>query len=652
MWEEMKMIKSNWILIPAIIFIAAFFICVTCSRGIDKDKDYPIRSVYFTEVKVTDDFWAQRMKTNNDVTIPYVLKKIVNDGRLGDVTKFADRFMDVYKVVEGVSYSLHTFPDPVLENYLDSIIWLIGMAQEDDGYLYCYPRIGHQRWVKDAASSHELYNMGLLEEAAVAHYQLTGKRNLLDIAIKNAELILKEVGPGKFETFPGHQEIEIGLSKLYRLTGDKRYMEQARYFLNARGNELIGDSLVRTTYSQAHMPVIDQTEAVGHAVRALYMYSGMVDVGVLSGDSAYLKAVDRIWEDYTGKKIYITGGIGSRGSNEGFGPPYDLPNSRAYCETCAGVANIFLNHRLFLLHGDARYIDVMERSLYNNVLSGVSMAGDRFFYTNRLESNGRDTRSEWFSWSCCPTNIVRLIPTLPGYIYAYDADNMYVNLYISSETSLNVGGTNVGVSQESGFPWSGNVALKINPEKPAEFSLRVRIPGWSTDQPVPGDLYTFIDDAVSKAGLKVNGEPWPVTIDKGYAVITKKWEAGDVVELNIPMDIRRIMSNPLVKANEGKLALQRGPLVYCGEWPDFEDQTVSDIIINDSTQLVAEYRSDLLGGITVLTGNAGSSKLLPGVKRNIQDKAFTAIPYYAWAHRGPGQMLVWFATKPDSADAR
>ena len=638
----MKIIKSNRFPALAIAFTAILIACGCSDLNKKHGRDYPISSVPFYEVKIVDDFWAQRMKTNNDVTIPYVLKKIVNDGRLGDVTKFADRFMDVYKVVEGVSYSLHTFPDPALENYLDSIIWLIGLAQEDDGYLYRHPRIGQKRWVNDSESSHELYNMGLLHEAAVAHYQLTGRRNLLDIAIKNADLIIDEVGPGKFETFPGHQEIEMGLSKLYRLTGDKKYLDQAKYFLDARGNENIGDSSTRVTYNQSHMPVKEQTEAVGHAVRALYMYAGMADVGVLTGDSAYLNAIDRIWDDFTGKKMYITGGLGSRGSNEGFGPPYDLPNSRAYCETCAGVGNIFLNHRLFLLHGDAKYIDVMERSLYNNVLSGVSMAGDRFFYTNRLESNGRDTRSEWFSWSCCPTNIVRLIPTLPGYIYAHDDHNMYVNLFISSETSFNVGGTGVGIKQESGFPWIGDVTLKISPEKPSDFILHVRIPGWSTDQPVPGDLYTFVEKAENPAVLKVNGEVWPVTIEKGYAVVERKWSEGDVVELTIPMDIRRIISNPKVEANAGKVALQRGPFVYCGEWPDFDDQTVTDVIIDDSTRLFAEHLPDSLGGVTVLRGDARGSQLLPDGKIKAYDKPFTAIPYYAWAHRGAGQMLVWF----------
>lgn len=629
-----------------------------CNRDRIGDSDYPIRPVPFTDVEIKDDLWAQRIRTNHDVTIPYALDKIINDGRLGDDEKFADRFMDVYKVVEGTCYSLQTFPDPKIENYVDSIIWLIGLAQEDDGYLYCHPRIGHKRWVQTHVSTHELYNMGLLHEAAVAHYQLTGRRSLMDIAIKNADLIIDKIGPGKFETYPGHQGIEIGLSRLYRVTGDKRYLDHAKYFLDARGDDHIGEppfrhnSPTKTTYNQAHMPVTEQTEAVGHAVRALYMYAGMADVAALTGDSAYIDAIDRIWEDFTCKKFYITGGVGSRGSNEGFGHPYDLPNSTAYCETCAGIANVFWNHRLFLLHGEAKYIDVMERSLYNNVLSGIAMTGDRFFYTNRLESYGQDTRSEWFTWSCCPTNIVRLIPSLPGYIYAYDDDDMYVNLFISSETSFDIGGSEVGLSQVSGFPWSGDVKLKVSPQRPVNFSLRVRIPGWSMDQPVPGDLYTFVDEAGGKPVLKVNGESYPVSMDKGYAVVKRTWREGDVVELNIPMDIRRIKSRPEVAANEGRLALQRGPLVYCGEWPEFNDKSVLDIIIDKNTPLVAEHRSDLLGGLTVLKGDAkGSQRLLDG-EVEVYDKAFTAIPYYGWAHRGAGQMLVWFAESAESVKAK
>jgi len=643
--------KRNSIFSIVYLFLGILIVSVGCNSARMDDYDYPIRPVPFTDVEIKDDFWAQRMKTNHEVTIPLALNKIINDGRLGDDERFADRFMDVFKVVEGVCYSLHTFPDPRLENYVDSIIWLIGLAQEDDGYLYCHPRIGHKRWVRTHVSTHELYNMGLLHEAAVAHYQLTGKRNLLDIAIKNADLIIDELGPGKFETYPGHQGICMGLTKLYRVTGDKRYLEQARYFLDTRGVDSVGKPPIRyssekTTYNQSHKPVIDQTEAVGHAVRALYMYAGIADVAALSGDSAYMNAIDRIWEDFTGKKLYITGGAGSKGGNEGFGPPYELPNSTAYCETCAGVANVFWNHRLFLLHGEAKYIDVMERSLYNNVLSGISLTGDRFFYTNRLESNGRDARREWFTWSCCPTNIVRLMPCLPGYIYAYDEDDIYVNLFVSSETSINLGGNAVGLNQVSGFPWSGNVKLELSPEKPCEFSLRVRIPGWSLDQPVPGDLYTFVDEARDMPVLKVNGEQYPVTMDKGYTVVTRKWREGDIVELDLPMEIRKIKSHPKIEANKSSLALQRGPLVYCAEWPDYDDKCVFDIIIDEKTTLNAEHRPDLLGGLTVITGEAKGSKRLLNGSPVIYDKDFTAIPYYAWAHRGEGQMIVWFDEGP------
>ncbi len=616
-----------------------------CNRP-KTNYDYPITAVPFNDVVIKDDFWAKRMKTNNDITIPVTLGKIINDGRLGDDERFADRFMDVFKVVEGVSYSLRTFPDPGLQNYLDSIIWLIGMAQEDDGYIYKRPRIGHVRWVKTHVSTHELYNMGLLYEAAVAHYQLTGKRNLLNIAIKNADLVIDELGPGKFETYPGHQEISIGLSKLYRATGDKRYLDQARFFLNTRGVDSVGKPPVRysaqkSTYNQSHEPVAEQTEAVGHAVRALYMYAGMADIAALTNDSTYIKVIDRIWEDFTGKKLYIIGGAGSRGSNEGFGAPYDLPNRGAYCETCAAVANVFWNHRMFLLHGDAKYIDIMERALYNNVLSGVSLDGNRFFYTNRLESNGRDEREEWFTWSCCPTNIVRLIPQVPGYIYAFDKNDIYVNLFVSSETTINLHNQEVGINQVSGFPWNGNVKLEFTIPKPLDFNLHIRIPGWSTDSPVPGDLYTYTDEAGEQPALMVNGEAFPLTTEKGYVIINRKWNEGDLVELEIPVEIRRIKSHPDLVTNKDKIALQRGPFVYCAEWPDYEDKRVSDIIIDENTTLVSEYRSDLLGGVTVITGKASGSNRSQNGSPVIYEKDFTAIPYYAWAHRGRGEMAVW-----------
>jgi uncharacterized protein len=648
-----------------------------CESGQTVDGEYPIRPVAFTDVHITDDFWAGRLLTNKEVTIPVALHQSEITGRIknfaiaggleeGDFQSdapFDDS--DVFKIIEGASYSMQMFPDPELDAYIDSLIWLIGEAQEEDGYLYTYrtihgddshPWIGSKRWERTHVMSCELYNMGHMYEAAAAHYILTGKRNFLDIAIKNADLIIEDIGPGKFETYPGHQGIEMGLVRLYNATGDRRYLDQAKYFLDARGHDHIGEPPfwhgTPRTYDQAHLPVTEQTEAVGHSVRALYMYAGMADVATLTGDREYIDAIDRLWEDIVYTKYYITGGVGSAGGHEGFGPAYDLPNLTAYCETCAGIANVFWNHRQFLLHGDAKYIDVLERTLYNNVLAGVSLDGDLFFYPNRLESDGLHTRSEWFGCACCPSNISRFIPSVPGYVYAQDDEDIYVNLFVSSESDFEINGTKTGLQQESALPWDGGIRLKVNPQEPVKFSLRVRIPGWSEDQPVPGDLYTFIDQATETPVLKVNGEAYDITRENGYAVISRTWSEGDVVDFNLPMDIRRIRSHPEVAANEGKVALQRGPLVYCAEWPEFDDNSVLDIIMAEDAPLTHEFRDDMLEGVTVLEGRVnGSRRLLDGGVETYE-KDFTAIPYYAWAHRGPGEMMIWFATSQEYAQSQ
>jgi uncharacterized protein len=648
-----------------------------CESGQTVDGEYPIRPVAFTDVHITDDFWAGRLLTNKEVTIPVALHQSEITGRIknfaiaggleeGDFQSdapFDDS--DVFKIIEGASYSMQMFPDPELDAYIDSLIWLIGEAQEEDGYLYTYrtihgddshPWIGSKRWERTHVMSCELYNMGHMYEAAAAHYILTGKRNFLDIAIKNADLIIEDIGPGKFETYPGHQGIEMGLVRLYNATGDRRYLDQAKYFLDARGHDHIGEPPfwhgTPRTYDQAHLPVTEQTEAVGHSVRALYMYAGMADVATLTGDREYIDAIDRLWEDIVYTKYYITGGVGSAGGHEGFGPAYDLPNLTAYCETCAGIANVFWNHRQFLLHGDAKYIDVLERTLYNNVLAGVSLDGDLFFYPNRLESDGLHTRSEWFGCACCPSNISRFIPSVPGYVYAQDDEDIYVNLFVSSESDFQINGTKTGLQQESALPWDGGIRLKVNPQEPVKFSLRVRIPGWSEDQPVPGDLYTFIDQATETPVLKVNGEAYDITRENGYAVISRTWSEGDVVDFNLPMDIRRIRSHPEVAANEGKVALQRGPLVYCAEWPEFDDNSVLDIIMAEDAPLTHEFRDDMLEGVTVLEGRVnGSRRLLDGGVETYE-KDFTAIPYYAWAHRGPGEMMIWFATSQEYAQSQ
>jgi uncharacterized protein len=650
------------------ILFLVLMIIPGCREAIQTDGDYPIKPMPFNHVEVKDDFWATRIRTNHEVTIPVSIHQSIITGRIRNFEIAGGLFegdfqsdapfddSDVFKIIEGASYSLAVFPDPELEQLVDSLIWIIGQAQEDNGYLYTWrtihgddshPWIGSRRWERTHVMSHELYNVGHMYEAAVAHYQLTGKRNFLDIAIKNADLVLEEIGPGKFETYPGHQEIEIGLAKLYRVTGNRAYLDQAKYFLDARGRDDIGEPPFwhgePRLYDQAHKPVTEQTEAVGHSVRALYMYSGMADVAALTGNKDYIQAIDRLWEDVTYTKTYLTGGIGAQGGHEGFGDPYELPNLSAYAETCAGIANVFWNHRLFLLHGDARYIDVLERSLYNNVLSGVAVSGDCFFYPNPLESHGQHRRSEWFGCACCPSNINRFIPSVPGYVYAQRDRDLYVNLFISSETNFDMDGVGVRIEQSTGMPWEGDVRLLVSPEKSEKFSLRVRIPGWAEDSPIPGDLYRFSNVAGSEVEVRLNGEQVRPKREKGYVVLDRTWQEGDLVEVKFPMDIRRVVSNPQVEANRGRVALQRGPVVFAAEWPDYDDESVLDIILDDGASLSAEFDHGFLGGHMLIRGMAkGSERTTEGDIR-LFDKPFTAIPYYAWAHRGQGQMVVWFA---------
>ncbi|UCG28131.1 MAG: glycoside hydrolase family 127 protein, partial [Bacteroidales bacterium] len=450
-----------------------------------------IEPVPFTSVHLTDRFWAPRIKRNHDITIPIAISQSEETGRIKNF-KIAGGFeegefcsiypfddSDVFKIIEGASYSLQTFPDPELEAVIDSLIYYIGHAQEDDGYLYTirtimgddsHPWIG-KRWEKTHILSHELYNLGHMYEAAVAHYQATGKRTFLDIAIKSADLVDRDFGWGKFESYPGHQEIEIGLVKLYRVTGDKKYLDLAKFFLDVRGD---GEE-----YSQSHKKVVEQDSAVGHSVRAAYMYSGMADVAALTSDQAYVDAISRIWEDIVFRKMYITGGIGAAGGNEGFAEPYYLPNLTAYCETCASIANVFWNHRMFLHKGEVKYYDVLERTLYNALLSGVSLGGDRFFYPNRLESYGQHERQEWFGCACCPSNICRFIPSVPGYIYGKTEDRLYINLYAGNRADIDLGGNVVEIIQETNYPWDGNVKITVNPESDGNFSLFLRIPGWA-----------------------------------------------------------------------------------------------------------------------------------------------------------------------------
>jgi len=619
-------------------------------------KDYPIEAIPFTDVKITDEFWQPRIETNRKVTIPYAFKKCEETGRIdnfaiagGLVTgehrgnyPFDDT--DPYKILEGAAYSLSVHPDPKLDKYLDDLIVKIAAAQEDDGYLYTARTnkakhllnwYGHERWSK-LGGSHELYNMGHLYEAAVAHYEATGKRSLLDVAVKNADFLDRVFGPGKNETAPGHQVIEMGLAKLYRTTGNERYLQLAKFFLDTRGPG-------GNKYNQSHQKVLEQTEAVGHAVRASYMYCGMADVAALTGDPRYLDAIDRIWENVVTKKLYLTGGIGARGSGEAFGDNYELPNATAYCETCAAIGNVMWNHRMFLAHGDAKYIDVLERTLDNGLLSGVSLSGDRFFYPNPLESHGQHRRSAWFPCACCPGNICRFIPSIPGYIYAQRADTIYVNLFVESSATIKAGKNTVRIKQQTRYPWTGLVQITVEPQRSAKFAIAVRVPGWARNDPLPGDLYRYLYASDAKVSLKLNGKPIAANVKTGFVCIERRWQKGDVIELDMPMPVRRVLAHEQIKDDAGKVALQRGPIVYCAEWAD-NNGHVLNLVLPDSARLTTEYRKDMLNGVTVIRGKAlalSYDKDGKSVLKKPQD--FLAIPYYAWAHRGPGEMAVWLA---------
>ncbi len=624
-------------------------------------EDYPIQAVPFTDVHFADAFWAPRMETNRSVTIPYAFEKCEETGRIDNFAKagglmegefegiyFNDS--DVFKVIEGAAYALSLAPDPELDAYLDDLIAKIAAAQEDDGYLYTsrtlsspdnMPPGGPERW-SNIDHGHELYNVGHMYEAAVAHYMATDKRSLLDVAIKNADLICSVFGPGKLPWPPGHQEIEIGLGKLYRTTGDRKYLEMAKFFLDARGRE-VGRHLYGQ-YSQDHVPVVEQEGAVGHSVRAAYLYSGMADIAALTADPDYVTAIDRIWNDVVGRKMYLTGGIGAAGGIEGFGEGYDLPNRTAYAETCAAIANAMWNHRMFLRHGDAKYVDVLERVIYNGFLSGVALEGNTFFYPNPLSSLG-GARSPWFGCACCPSNVCRFVPSIPGYAYAHRGDELYVNLFVGGTAEIALEGGVVRVEQETEYPWQGDVALTVHPaEAGRTFSILVRIPGWARNRPVPSDLYRYAKPCSEGSTLSVNGEAVEVTPESGFARLTREWQDGDVIRLHLPMPVRRVLCHEEVEANVDMVAIERGPLVYCAEAVDNPGGGVLDRLVPGAAELRAEHRADLLGGITVITFDAlGASRGVEGNSPRLERRELTLIPYYAWAHRERGAMTVWLA---------
>ncbi|TFG26351.1 MAG: glycoside hydrolase family 127 protein [Promethearchaeota archaeon] len=639
-------------------------------------RDYSIEPLPIGKVKIKDQFWAAKIKTNNEITIPYVLKKCEETGRIDNFLRAARLLKgdqrtifpfddsDVYKAIESAAYSLIHQKNDELEKYIDDFVEKLAMAQEEDGYIYTNRTInpenphvwaGNNRWEFVQIMSHEIYCIGHLIESAVTYYQATGKKKYLELAIKSADLLDRTFGIGKNESVPGHQEIELALVRLYRITGNKKYLNLAKFFLDIRGDKnakgyndylikaetLPGPNISRKLeYNQTHKQPIEQDEAVGHAVRAMYMYSAMTDIAALTDDRNYLQAVDKIWDNVVSKKLSITGGVGAKTLGESFGKNYKLPNLKVYNETCASIGNVFWNHRLFLLHGDAKYIDVLERILYNGLISGISFDGKTFFYPNPLASKGYNSRSPWFEVPCCPTNIARFLSSIPNYIYAQHHKLIYVNLFVSSTASILMNQKSIKISQETEYPWNGNVTITINLEGSEEFSIAIRIPGWTQNRPVPSDLYQYVKEMNTVVSIKVNDEPININQQKGYVHINRIWSDGDKIEIDMPMPIRRVIAHENVKNNNGRVALERGPLVYCLERHDNNVENIFNLYLDDNDCLESDYKNNLFEGIVVISGNIHYLKKTNNHIEKSETK-FLAIPYYVWANRGKGDMTIW-----------
>ena len=609
------------------------------------------------DVRITDQFWAPRIKTCREVTLPYCFGMCEKTGRIDNFVKAAGKMKgkfagtwfndsDVYKIVEGATYVANTNPDSKPGKTADEVIAKIAAAQQPDGYLFCYFILGNAaerfKHIRRPAR-HELYTMGHLIEAGAVHYRMTGKRDLLDVARKVADHIDSIFGPGKRMEVPEHQEIELALIKLYRATGEKRYLKLAQFFIDQRGNAA-GHKLYGA-YSQDHKPVRKQSEIVGHAVRAMYNCIGMADLYIETGDAELLAACRRLWKSATHRKMYVTGGVGATSRGEAFAGDYQLPNETAYAETCAQIGLIFFAHRMLLIEPDAEYADVMERALYNAFLSGLSLSGTKFFYQNRLATSGNYRRRPWYGCACCPSNVVRVYPKLGRFVYAHDDSNIYVNLYVGGTAKVPLKAGSVTLKQRTRYPWDGRVLLTVETLQPQAFDLCLRIPAWCRDRQTPGGLYraTAADADEAKPTLKINGQPADMgKLEKGYCRIKRRWTSGDRVELHLPMPIRRIRAHPKVKADEHRIALQRGPIVYCVEAVDHGGQ-VRHLILGPDVKLNPEHRPGLLGGVTVLTGKANARTAGSDQLKQVD---LLAVPYYAWDNRSGGQMAVWLPEAP------
>jgi DUF1680 family protein len=650
----MNFIKTTTIV--ASLLISIYGQCQQHSKKIIASQKlaYTITPVNIKNVKLTDAFWLPIIKKVQEKTIEYAIHKCEEEGRLDNFLiagkqkegtvkgqmPFDDT--DVYKIIEGASNTLISEPNPKLEKLLDSLISIVKIGQEKDGYLTTWrtinpakppctwvPVVEGKRW-ESLQISHELYNSGHMIEAAVVHFEATAKSNFLDIAIKNADLLVRTFGDGANQVHgvPGHQIVETGLVNLYRITKNKAYLDLAKYFLDNRGNPK--NHKLYGAYSQDDIPVIQQQEAVGHAVRAVYMYSGMTDIAALENNTDYYNAVNKLWENVVTKKMYITGGIGSKPEGEAFGKNYELPNLTGYNETCAAIGNVYWNHRLHNISGNSDYFDVIERSLYNGLISGLSLDGKKFFYPNALESDGvykfnrgACTRQSWFDCSCCPTNLIRFIPSIPGLIYSTQKDILYLNLYASNTANITLENTNIEISQKTNYPWDGKVAISFSPKEESTFTLKLRVPSWARNQVLPGDLYSYKTVSSAKTTLTINGIATTFKVDNGYITMNRKWKKGDQILLDFPMEVKEVVTNEKVTGNRGKVSLEFGPIVYAIEEIDnptaFEKITVGK---NDIFQVVKE------------------PTLLEGVN-TIKTKNFKAIPYYSWSNRGVGKMKVW-----------
>lgn len=660
--------------------------CMAKTKTVTRSNGYPITQVPFTAVKVTPNtFWGDRIHAAREVTIPLAFSKCESEHRYKnfemaaytlqhpnhpglqtkewDVSKFMGFSFDdtdVYKTIEGASYVLQTYPDEKLKAYIDSVLDVVGAAQEPDGYLYTARTInpahphhwaGKKRWEVEDFLSHELYNLGHMVDAACAHYQATGSEKFLNIAKRYADCVIREVGAkeGQACVVPGHQIAEMALARLYVLTGEQKYLDEAKFLLDYRGK-----TGRRDLYSQSDKPVVEQTEAWGHAVRAGYMYAGMADVAALTGDKDYLKAIDAIYNNIVSKKYYITGGVGARHEGEAFGADYELPNLTSYNETCAAISMVYLFHRMFLLHGDAKYIDCLERTLYNGVISGMSVDGGRFFYPNPLSSDGKYAfnadntveRQPWFGCACCPSNLCRFIPSFPGYMYAVKDRQLYVNLFAGNTATMQVGGKDVVLEQQTSYPWDGDITITVKKNQAKAFDMLVRIPEWVNGTPVPSDLYQFSDGVKGSYSVKVNGQPVSGNLEKGYLVISRPWKKGDVVSVHFDMPVRTITAHEKVKADEGRVAVERGPLVYCAEGADNQGFSIFNFLMPQQPQFAVSDQQingkrDVNFSVKAISVKGKAVEQDAQGNPTVKDATLTMIPYYAWNHRGPGLMEVW-----------